>query len=76
MSSSDPGSDAERLKGIRVLDLTRVVSGPFATMQLGDLGAEVAKIEQPGAGDEGRAFGPPFIGGKSAYFLSVKAIGA
>jgi formyl-CoA transferase len=59
------------LEGIRVLDLTRVVSGPFATMQLGDLGAEIAKVEQPGSGDESRAFGPPFLGGESAYFLSV-----
>jgi crotonobetainyl-CoA:carnitine CoA-transferase CaiB-like acyl-CoA transferase len=64
-------SDQEPLKGIKVLDLTRVVSGPFATMQLGDLGADVAKIEQPGAGDEARSFGPPFSGGESAYFLSV-----
>jgi crotonobetainyl-CoA:carnitine CoA-transferase CaiB-like acyl-CoA transferase len=64
-------SDQEPLKGIKVLDLTRVVSGPFATMQLGDLGADVAKIEQPGVGDEARSFGPPFSGGESAYFLSV-----
>jgi formyl-CoA transferase len=67
MSSSSAGP----LHGIRVLDLTRVVSGPFATMQLGDLGADVAKIEQPGTGDDSRAFGPPFPGGESAYFLSV-----
>ncbi len=67
MSSSD---DAP-LKGIRILDLTRVVSGPFATMHLGDLGAEVAKIEQPEVGDESRAYGPPFVGGESPYFLSV-----
>lgn len=59
------------LAGIRVLDLTRVVSGPFATMQLGDLGAEVIKIEEPSRGDDSRAFGPPFVGGESAYFLSV-----
>ena len=59
------------LAGVRVLDLTRVVSGPFATMQLGDLGADIAKVEQPGAGDESRAFGPPFLGGESAYFLSI-----
>src|SRR5262245_2175278 len=67
MSSSSTGP----LAGLRVLDLTRVVSGPFATMQLGDLGADVAKIEQPGSGDDSRAFGPPFPGGESAYFLSV-----
>ncbi|MDB5796142.1 MAG: Formyl-CoA transferase [Paucimonas sp.] len=59
------------LNGVRILDLTRVVSGPFATMQLGDLGAEVIKIEEPGHGDDSRAFGPPFIGSESAYFLSV-----
>lgn len=63
--------EGKLLSGIRVLDLTRVVSGPFATMQLGDLGAEVIKIEEPEKGDDSRAFGPPFIGGESAYFLSV-----
>src|ERR1044072_8117292 len=67
MSSSNAGP----LAGLRVLDLTRVVSGPFATMQLGDVGADIAKIKQPGAGDESRAFGPPFLGGESAYFLSI-----
>ena len=59
------------LAGVRVLDLCRVVSGPFATMQLGDLGADVVKVEEPGRGDESRRYGPPFIGGESAYFLSV-----
>jgi formyl-CoA transferase len=67
MSWSEDGP----LAGIRVLDLTRVVSGPFATMHLGDLGAEVAKVEQPEVGDESRAYGPPFAGGESPYFLSV-----
>ncbi|MGD1323863.1 CaiB/BaiF CoA transferase family protein [Pandoraea pnomenusa] len=62
---------ARPLDGIRVLDLTRVVSGPFATMHLGDLGAEVIKIEEPTRGDDSRAFGPPFVGGESAYFLCV-----
>lgn len=64
-------SDASPLAGIRILDLCRVVSGPFATMQLGDLGADVVKIEEPGRGDESRSYGPPFRGGESAYFLSV-----
>jgi crotonobetainyl-CoA:carnitine CoA-transferase CaiB-like acyl-CoA transferase len=59
------------LDGIRVLDLTRVVSGPYCTMQLGDLGAEVIKIERPGEGDDARAFAPPFQGDQAAYFLSV-----
>ncbi|GIQ76200.1 CaiB/BaiF CoA-transferase family protein [Bradyrhizobium sp. RD5-C2] len=64
-------SDREPLSGIRVLDLCRVVSGPFATMQLGDLGADIVKIEDPRQGDESRRYGPPFVGGESAYFLSV-----
>jgi crotonobetainyl-CoA:carnitine CoA-transferase CaiB-like acyl-CoA transferase len=59
------------LAGVRVLDLTRVVSGPFCTMLLGDLGADVVKVEAPDAGDESRTYGPPFQGGESAYFLSV-----
>ena len=58
------------LNGIKVLDLTRVLAGPYATMLLGDLGAEVIKIEQPGTGDESRNFGP-FKNGFSLYFMSV-----
>jgi hypothetical protein len=60
--------EAALLGEVRVLDLCRVVSGPFATMQLGDLGADVVKVEQPGQGDESRSYGPPFLGGESAYF--------
>jgi crotonobetainyl-CoA:carnitine CoA-transferase CaiB-like acyl-CoA transferase len=59
------------LDGVRVLDLTRVLSGPYCTMQLGDLGAEVIKVERPGTGDDTRAFAPPFQGDQAAYFLSV-----
>jgi formyl-CoA transferase len=59
------------LAGVRVLDLSRVLAGPYAAMTLGDMGADVIKIEQPGDGDETRAWGPPFAGGESAYYLSV-----
>lgn len=59
------------LTGFTVLDLTRVLSGPYCTMVLGDLGARIIKVEQPGKGDDTRAWGPPFIGDESAYFLSI-----
>jgi len=59
------------LDGITVLDLTRVLSGPYCTMLLGDMGARVIKIEQPGRGDDTRAWGPPFVHGESTYFLSI-----
>lgn len=59
------------LDGLTVLDFSRVLAGPYCTMQLGDLGARVIKIEHPGRGDDTRAWGPPFVGGESAYFLSV-----
>jgi crotonobetainyl-CoA:carnitine CoA-transferase CaiB-like acyl-CoA transferase len=59
------------LHGVRVVDLTRVMTGPYATMMLGDLGADVIKIEQPGKGDDTRAWGPPFVEGEASYYLSV-----
>ncbi|XP_038030106.1 succinyl-CoA:glutarate CoA-transferase isoform X23 [Anas platyrhynchos] len=64
-------SNVKPLDGVKILDLTRVLAGPFATMNLGDLGAEVIKVERPGAGDDTRAWGPPFVGKESVYFLSV-----
>jgi formyl-CoA transferase len=59
------------LSGVRVLDLSRVLAGPFCTMLLGDLGAEVIKVERPGGGDDTREWGPPFAAGESAYYLCV-----
>ncbi|GAA2202622.1 CaiB/BaiF CoA-transferase family protein [Sinomonas flava] len=59
------------LRDLVVLDLSRILSGPFATMTLADLGADVIKVEQPGQGDDTRQWGPPFHGGQAAYYLSV-----
>lgn len=59
------------LAGVRVIDLTRVLAGPFCTMMLGDLGADVIKIENPDGGDDTRHWGPPYIQGEAAYFLSA-----
>ncbi|MBM3225360.1 MAG: CoA transferase [Candidatus Tectomicrobia bacterium] len=58
------------LQGIRILDLTRVLAGPYSTMMLGDLGAEILKVEPPGVGDETRVI-PPYRGGESHYFLAI-----
>ncbi len=62
---------AAPLDGVRVLDLTAALAGPYCTLLLGDLGADVIKIEPPRGGDQSRSWGPPFVGGESAYFLSV-----
>ena len=59
------------LAGLTVLDLTRVLSGPYCTMQLADMGARVIKIEHPEGGDDTRHWGPPFLNGESTYFLSI-----
>ena len=59
------------LQGIRILDLSRVLAGPWATQLLGDYGADVVKVERPGRGDDTRQWGPPWLGNESAYFLST-----
>ncbi len=59
------------MTGTRVLDLTRILAGPLCTMMLGDMGAEVIKVEPPGTGDDTRGWGPPFAAGEAAYFLGV-----
>ena len=64
-------ADSLPLAGVRVVDLTRVMTGPYCTMMLGDLGADVIKIELPGRGDDTRGWGPPFIEGESSYYLSI-----
>lgn len=69
--NAGPKSAPGPLAGLRVLDLTRVLAGPFCTMILGDMGADVVKVEQPVRGDDTRSWGPPFQGPESAYFLAV-----
>ena len=59
------------LADVRVLDLTQILAGPYCTMMLADLGADVVKVERPGGGDGSRQWGPPFVAGESAYFLQV-----
>ena len=71
MAAEPPSAAPQPLAGIRVLDLTHALAGPFCTMLLGDLGADVIKVEAPGDGDHARRWGPPFVNGESTYFLSV-----
>ena len=62
---------AEPLAGLRVVDLTRILAGPYCTQALADAGADVVKVEEPGKGDDTRGWGPPFVAGESTYFLAV-----
>ncbi len=76
--TQDEGGKIRPLDGLRVLDISRALAGPFCTMMLGDLGADVIKVERPGRGDESRSWGPPFVGvpnesypGESTYYLAA-----
>lgn len=71
MSDAPSQSAAGPFAGIRVVEMTEALAGPFCSMTLGDMGADVIKVERPGTGDQARRWGPPFLEGESAYFLSV-----
>lgn len=64
-------TDTAPLAGLRVVEMTEALAGPYCAMLLGDLGADVVKVERPGVGDQSRGWGPPFLDGESAYYLSV-----
>ena len=66
-----PDSTPSPFAGLRVIEMTEALAGPYCAMMLGDLGADVIKVERPGVGDQSRKWGPPFLEGESAYFLSV-----
>jgi len=68
---TDVRTTGRLLEGIRVLDLSRIIAGPFCSQILGDMGAEVIKVEQPGVGDDSRSWGPPFKNGESVYFFCI-----
>lgn len=70
-STNGSMSKSGSLNDLKVLDLTRILAGPFCTMMLADLGANVIKIEKPGTGDETRLWGPPYVNTMSCYFLAV-----
>src|ERR1700745_3650151 len=67
MTSDNSGA----LAGTRVVYLTRILAGPLCAMMLGDMGADIIKVEPPGAGDDTRTWGPPFVEGEAAYFLGL-----
>ncbi len=64
-------TQGEILRGVRVVDMTEALAGPYCAMYLGDMGADVIKVERPGKGDQTRGWGPPFVNGESAYFMST-----
>lgn len=70
MTSDTPGP-VQPLRDVRVVDLTRILAGPYASMVLGDLGADVVKVERPGKGDDTRQWGPPFVDGTASYYTAV-----
>ena len=70
-TSPDESSGLGLLRGVRVIDFTQALSGPYGTLLLADLGADVIKVESPRRGDDARHWGPPFVGDDAAYFMSI-----